>query len=797
MEKSPLQREALSAIAAGEYLPALVREDDGWHARWTPLEGGNHWLDEYVRRAVVTPLSADAEDQRHDTLHDAWLEALRSRTGLVRYPDAECAAFAETLRRWRARARPPRADLAALEFTVDCAEGAQGGNALKVGCPAPRGRRALRALGEAVQICRQLCALRRRGRGRIEAELAGEEAVAFLREEARELVAAGFAVTGRLPAAAGIGFAAVVESPPAAAASAPAPLEAFTVKPEVTVDGERVTADEVRFLLAQRDCFVFFRNRWIEVDRDLLRQALAVLERTGAKIGSRLSAIGFASGLGAIAGVDIAAVRARGGLRALLATLRRRAGGFSAHCPEPAGLRGELYAYQRRGVAWLKFLTDHGFGPLLADDMGLGKTLQTIAWILAHPAAARCDPQTGARRPVLVVAPLTLLANWRHELARFAPALAVYVHQGDRREFEQGYRRAAAASDVVLTSYSLLARNDRALCELEYFAVVLDEAQAIKNPDTRVWRAARSVRAARRIALTGTPVENSVADVWAIEAFLNPGLLGDRRDFAARFVRPAAADPAGAAARRLARALEPFVLRRLKTESEVASTLGEKREIREYCQLSPAQRADYERALDDYRCGERRSGDIFALITRLKLVCDGEGKLQRLCSLLESIFAAGESALVFTQYAKVARELRTALAEHFGEEYPLLHGALDAAERTAQIERFNAPGARAFLLSLKAGGAGLNLVKATHVIHFDRWWNPAVENQATDRAYRIGQRQTVFVHYFITEGTLEERVDGILERKGRLAGSIVAGGESFLRQLAPDEFEALVALPEP
>lgn len=793
MEKSPLQRKALAAIAAGEYLPSLVREDDGWHARWVPLEGDNPWIDEYVRRAVVTPLSVDAEDQRHDTLHDAWIEALRSRTGLLRYPDGECAAFAEVLKRWHGRARPPRADLAVLTFTVDCAAEGQGNSTLKVGCAAPHGRRALRALGEAVQICRPLCALRRQGRDRLVAELAGDEAARFLREGARELVAAGFTV-GQLPVAAQIGFSAVVESPRPSAATQDG--GEYVVKPEITVDGERVTAEEVRFLLAQRDSFVFFRNRWIEVDRDLLRQALAVLERTGAKIASPMSALGFASGLGAIAGVDIAAVRARGGLRSLLETLRRRAGGFSARCPALPGLHGELYAYQRRGVAWLKFLTDHGFGPLLADDMGLGKTLQTIAWILAHPPAVRCDPESGARRPVLVVAPLTLLANWRHELGRFAPELKVYVHQGDRREFEQGYRRAAAASDVVLTSYSLLARNDRALCEVEYFAVVLDEAQAIKNPDTRVWRAARSVRAARRIALTGTPVENSAADIWAIEGFLNPGLLGEKRDFAARFVRPSATDPECASARRLAGALEPFVLRRLKTESEIAATLGEKREIREYCQLTPVQRADYERALDDYRCGERRSGDIFALITRLKIVCDGEGKFLRLCSLLESIFAAGESVLVFTQYAKVARELRAALAERFGEEFPFLHGALDAAERTDEIERFNAPGARAFLLSLKAGGAGLNLVKATHVVHYDRWWNPAVENQATDRAYRIGQRQTVFVHYFITEGTLEERVDGILVRKGRLAGSIVAGGETFLRKLAPDEFEALVALPE-
>ena len=448
------------------------------------------------------------------------------------------------------------------------------------------------------------------------------------------------------------------------------------------------------------------------------------------------------------------------------------------------GLNGALRPYQRRGVFWMKFLTDHGFGALLADDMGLGKTIQTIGWMLASPS----------EEPFLVVAPLTLVANWRHELEKFAPGLRVYVHQGEYRQLAQGFKRAVAQADVVVTSYSLLVRDYAIVRETAWAGLVLDEAQAIKNPDTQVARAVRSLGARRRVALTGTPIENTVQDVWSIEEFLNPTFLGDRKRFQERFVQPLAANEQSAAGKRLRHALEPFVLRRLKTDPEIAGELGAKREIKEYCALTPPQRADYETALADYRASERRQGDVFALITRLKLVCDGEGKWLRLVDLLEAIFAAGESALVFTQYAKVGAWLKTKLEKQFGCAVPFLHGGLSATAREAEIAAFNAPGARAFILSLRAGGFGLNLTKATHVVHFDRWWNPAVESQATDRAHRIGQAKTVFVHAFITEGTLEEHVDELLERKARVAGSLVATGESFLKELTAAEFDRAVAL---
>jgi SNF2 family DNA or RNA helicase len=363
------------------------------------------------------------------------------------------------------------------------------------------------------------------------------------------------------------------------------------------------------------------------------------------------------------------------------------------------------------------------------------------------------------------------------------------VHQGDARHVGSGFRRAVAAADVVVTSYTLLVREHSNFTEIGWCGIILDEAQAIKNPDTQAARALRALGVPRRVALTGTPVENSVADIWSLEEFLNPGLFGDRKSFEERFVRPLAEDPRSSQGKKLRRALEPFVLRRTKDDPAIAGEIGEKREVREYCMLAPADRAAYETALSDYRVGERRQGDVFALITRLKLVCDGfdggrvaGGKADRLVELLGTIFENGESALVFTQYAKVGEALKKLIEKAFGRPVPFLHGGLTAAQRERQIELFNSPSApaSAFVLSLKAGGYGLNLTKASHVIHYDRWWNPAVEDQATDRAHRIGQDKTVFVHTFVSEGTIEERVEEILARKESLAG-LLKDGEALLR----------------
>ena len=788
---TPKQREALKLVSEGRMVPTLVREEDGWHARWRAIGPENAWVDEIVREATLTPLSEDAEEQRFDTLHDAWMLALRSRTGLVVWDEKECAAFARELEAWGGCAEEDVEARAALSFRLVSPESEASDAVFLIRCAIPSGRRALRALGQASYVFPPLVGLRRAD-GSLEVALSRAEAESFIRSGARDLATAGYRTEGVGLSAA---VTAVVEADDGEEAGS-RPLSARLV---VRVAGESVTAAEIRFLLDQGSSLVFFRDRWIEVDRGILREALRALERGGGRALSVAEAMGFACGVGRIGNLEVDELRAHGWLRGLVNTLVTHASAVGKGVGEkktvrlPKGLTGELRGYQRRGFEWISFLTRFGFGALLADDMGLGKTIQAIAWMLAE-RERQASESAGRPQPMLVVAPLTLLGNWRHELARFAPSLAVYVHQGELRHVGSGFRRVVHGAAVTITSYPLLVRDYAAISEISWHALVLDEAQVIKNPDTQVAKAVRALTPPKRLALTGTPVENSAADVWSLEEFLNPGFLGDRRTFVERFVRPIAMDERSAARGRLRRALEPFVLRRLKSDPEVAGELGEKREIKEYCALSAAQRRDYERALAEFRSAERRPGDVFALLTELKLICDGEGKLERLVELLAQIFEAGESALVFTQYAKVGETLQRTLAGRFSRRFPFLHGSLSLAQREGEIAKFRCAGPSAFILSLKAGGFGLNLTKATHVIHFDRWWNPAIENQATDRAHRIGQTKTVFVHQFIVSGTIEEHVDELLETKSRLAGALVTTGEGFLSSLARDDLLKLASL---
>ena len=800
MKLSPKQREALKLIADGRFFPCLAKEDNGWHARWRAIgiDGDNGWVDEYIREFTLTRLSEDAEDQKHETLHDAWMLALRSHTGLVVWDDAECAAFAAELEAWSGNAREDVEARGTIGFAFNPVPSAfsgagqqaydsKGKSPFEICCAVPKGKRALRALGQAAYIWPPLGGLkvsRLKSKVLLSLSLSRSEAEDFVRRGARDLRDAGYRVEG-VDLAAPITATAEIEAEDVRRETEDT-RNGAPVKLTVRVAGEPVTAEEIRFLLDQGSTLVYFRDRWIEVDRGILKEALRALEKGAGKKANPLT---FALGLGHVGQLELEEVKAHGWLRGLVGELRA-ASCLSSSVSSPSrivGFAGELREYQRRGVEWLSFLTEHGFGALLADDMGLGKTVQVIAWLLLGCEGTghrnHLDPsniQTFKHsniQPILIVAPLTLLSNWKHEFAKFAPGLKVYVHQGERRHVASGFRRAVEAADVTLTSYNLLVRDYTEFGEIAWDALVLDEAQMIKNPDTQAARAVRALTPAKRIAMTGTPIENSVADLWSLEEFLNPGFLGERKSFEERFVKPIALDERSAAGRRLRHALEPFILRRLKSDKAIAAELGEKREIREYCELSADQRREYETALSDFRASEHAQGDVFALLTRLKLVCDGAGKFERLCELLETIFENGESALVFTQYAKVGLWLRTELEKRFGRRFPFLHGSLSAAAREEEIARFNRRGPSAFILSLKAGGFGLNLTKATHVIHFDRWWNPAVESQATDRAHRIGQAKTVFVHLFISAGTLEEHVDDILRRKARVADSVITEAE--------------------
>ena len=829
MKLSPKQRAASQLIADGKFYPCLVKEEDGWHARWRGLSSDpslDGWIDEYVREAAMTRLTEDAEEDRHETQHDAWMMALKSRTGLVIWDDAECAAFAAELAAWSGNAAEDKAARAAIRFDLTPV-----GETFRLVCATPRGHAGLKALGQATFVFGPLRGLRaQESAATLAVDLTRGEAEDFVRRGARDLRDAGYGVTG-VNLAAAVTASAEVEADDAAPEDE-ARARDVRFKLVVRVAGEPVTADEIRFLLDQGSTLVYFRDHWIEVDRNILKEALRALERG---VGKKAHPLAFALGLGHVGKLELEEVVAHGWVRGLVEELRKEEGrrkkgkgtDDEAVCGKGVddelslkGFAGTLRDYQRAGVAWIRFMTEHGFGALLADDMGLGKTIQTIAWILATragvaehgrdkrvpPAASQGSPlgegracpvrnregleTASGRTPLLIVAPLTLLANWAHEFAKFAPGLKVYVHQGSLRHLASGFRRAACAADVVLTSYTLLVREQSAFASIAWDGLVLDEAQAIKNPDTQAARAVRALTPAKRLALTGTPIENSVADIWSIEEFLNPGFLGERKAFDERFAKPIAGDEHGRAAQRLKRALEPFVLRRLKTDAGIAAELGPKREIREYCELLPSERRAYEAALEDFRAREREQGDVFALLTRLKLICDGDGaaesgKQLRLFELVEQILANGESALVFTQYARVGAALQAALEKRFGRRVPFLHGALDAARREALVRGFQTSRTPdVFILSLKAGGFGLNLTKATHVIHYDRWWNPAVENQATDRAHRLGQTQTVFVHLFIAAGTVEERVDEILARKESLR-DLVADGQAFWNAVRP------------
>ena len=625
-------------------------------------------------------------------------------------------------------------------------------------------------------------------------ELDRMEAEDFLRTGAPALRSAGYGV--ELPEE----FQADVETEAVMLSAKDEPAAAAkSVKASITVRiaGEKASRADIAFLLDQGSSVVFFRGRWIEVDRAILKNALKVLDADGKRMTGR-EAVSFALRLGRARGLPSSRVKGTGWFGRILAELG--SGGKFRILREPKGFNGTLRAYQKRGYSWIKHLADRGFGAMLADDMGLGKTVQTIAWLLKRRETPGCGR-------ALVVAPVSVTMNWVREFERFAPDLRILLHQGAGRLEGGSFLRAIGECDVAVTGYRLFVKDFRQLAEAGFDALVLDEAQTIKNPETRVAGAARAFPCADRVALTGTPFENRVTDLWSIEEFLNAGMLGPKSEFVRDFGNSAPDGGAAPALDELRKMLSPFLLRRLKSDPGIAAELGAKREIREYCVLSPRQRAAYEVALARYANSARDAGGgkgrALALLTELKLVCDGldsggtlaGGKVDRLMELLDSIFDAGESALVFTQYVKVGRIVRRMIERRFGVETPFLHGGLQPSEREAQIAAFNAYGKpTAFVLSLKAGGFGLNLTKATHVIHFDRWWNPAVESQATDRAHRIGQTRTVFVHLFIAHGTLEDRIDRLLEEKRAIAGELVASGESFLLKMGESEFARTVGL---
>jgi SNF2 family DNA or RNA helicase len=582
---------------------------------------------------------------------------------------------------------------------------------------------------------------------------------------------------------------------------------------ELTLGGAPISRDEFERLAALKQPLVQLRGQWVVLDPEQIGQALKFFER---RAGELSLADALQLGLGADgqalpAGVEFAGMETEGWLKDLLDQLSDAQ--TIELLPPPKELRGELRPYQARGVSWMAFLRRFGLGACLADDMGLGKTLETITFLLDQ------RERLGVKQPTLIVCPTSVVGNWQREIARFAPSLHVMIHRGIDRQTGAQFARAAKRHDVVLTSFPLLARDRETLAELEWGTLVLDEAQNIKNASTKQAQAARSLTAAGRLALTGTPVENRLSELWSILTFLNPGYLGSEASFKRDFARPIERTGDKAAAERLRKLTGPFVLRRLKTDPTIIADLPEKQEMKVYCPLTQEQATLYEAvvrdALQKVEQAEAegnsisRRGQVLAMLMQLKQVCnhpaqfakDGSavagrsGKLSRLSEMLEEIYATDDRALVFTQFAQMGEMLRTYLRETFYDEVLFLHGGTPAKERDPMVRRFQAPnGPRVFILSLKAGGTGLNLTAANHVFHFDRWWNPAVENQATDRAFRIGQMRNVQVHKFICGGTLEERIDEMIESKRALAESVLGTGESWLTELSTAQIRDLVQL---
>jgi SNF2 family DNA or RNA helicase len=476
----------------------------------------------------------------------------------------------------------------------------------------------------------------------------------------------------------------------------------------------------------------------------------------------------------------------------------------------PDTLRATLRPYQERGLGWLLTMDSLGLGACLADDMGLGKTIQLLAYLSTRLERADAD-----RRPALLVAPTSVIGNWEREIASFAPALRSVAHAGASRatrpeDFPSG------PETLVLTTYGLLRRDAAVLGAVDWSVVALDEAQNIKNAASATARAARSLRAAQRFALTGTPVENRLAELWSILEFCNPGQLGPLETFRREVALPIERYGNETVAARLRRRVGPFILRRLKSDPSIIDDLPPKQEMRVVCSLSREQATLYKAVVDEELRriasseGMERRGRVLALLSYTKQICNhpaqylGEkgplagrsGKLARLTEMLEEALAAGDRALIFTQFRDMGDKLIEHLAAAFGGELLYLHGGTSKAARDAMVQRFQreTQGPRIFVLSVKAGGTGLNLTAANHVFHYDRWWNPAVEDQATDRAYRIGQTRSVQVHRLLCAGTVEEKIDALLERKRALVSRVVGAGESWITELPAGELRELFAL---
>jgi len=873
-------RFAVGLAARGRVLPVLETERGGYAARWRPVLGGADVQRARDLAAAAPPscraatgqapgallgsaLDALADAAARDRLPAPLLPARRGRTparlpmaeryvlGLtatdaqidVATPrdETEAAELAAGLGAWRDGAVIPAgpvrtcfrlAEPAAqdrdpwrVEFALQSAEDPSlmvsaadvwsgfGTGMASGGDPVEE---LLAGLGAAARLFGELeDALREAAPAEVEMDTPG--AFRFLKETGPLLAGAGFGVL--LPdwvRKARLGLKLTTRSRTAAGSPAGAGVARFGLgdlvdfRYDVAVGDEALDPAELAELARLKVPLVRLRGQWVELDDAHLKAALKFLERNQA--GTMTAADALAAGLGLGRDgpgepdeeVPLVGVDADGWLGDLLSGQADRR---LRPMATPAGFSGQLRPYQERGLSWLSFLGELGLGGILADDMGLGKTIQLLSLVTAQPRGAS---------PTLLVCPMSLVGNWQREAARFTPDLRVQVHHGADRLDGESLAEALAGADLVITTYGVATRDQTALGRVTWARVVCDEAQNIKNHATKQARAVRGLPAAARIALTGTPVENRLSELWSIMEFTNPGLLGPAERFRERYAIPIERHGSPEAAQSLRRLTQPFVLRRLKTDKTIISDLPDKQEMKVWCNLTPEQASLYQATvtdmlsrIEDAADDISRRGLVLATMAKLKQVCnhpahllgDGSrlagrsGKLARLEEICDEIVAEGDKALCFTQYAEFGRMLRPHLAARLGCPVLFLHGGTTKKQRDAMVAGFAELDEPAlFLLSLKAGGTGLNLTAASHVIHVDRWWNPAVEDQATDRAFRIGQRRNVQVRKFVCVGTLEERIDAMIEEKKALAEQIVGTGEGWLTELSTEDLRAVLTL---
>jgi SNF2 family DNA or RNA helicase len=580
---------------------------------------------------------------------------------------------------------------------------------------------------------------------------------------------------------------------------------------KVAVGDKTLTKKEFQNLLAQKSPIVEVDGKWLALQPSDVKAAEDILNQAGDKINLTVEdALRLSSGNSeTIAKLPVVAFESSGALADLINSIGNNQ--QIETLPTPKQFQGTLRPYQILGFSWLYFLHQWNLGACLADDMGLGKTVQLIAFLLT------LNQKKILSKPSLIVCPTSVLNNWEREISKFAPSLKIIVHHGEQRSKGQDFIKEAKKMNVIITSYSLVFRDFGTLNEVDWQGVILDEAQNIKNPQAKQSKAVQQLKSEFRIALTGTPVENRLSELWSILEFLNPGYLGTQQFFQRRFTLPIEKYGDQHSLQTLRALVQPFILRRLKTDKNIIQDLPEKQEMNVYCGLSAEQATIYQDLVKnslgaiEESTGIERHGLVLNLLMKLKQVCnhpahvlkqktidssESSGKLSRLEEMLEELLSEGDRCLIFTQFAEWGNLLQPYLKEKLGVEVLYLSGSSKKEKRQAMVDRFqNDPqGPPIFILSLKAGGTGLNLTRANHVFHYDRWWNPAVENQATDRAYRIGQQQNVQVHKFICSGTLEEKINDIIESKQQLAEQTIGTGEEWLSNLDSDKLRELLVL---